>query len=509
MNGLMSRLVVSTLALTGLVGCAGSSREARLFYALAGEGQQQIEFERYREAAASYARQAAIAPRAPSPHYGAACALAALGRTEAAFDSMTRAIECGFLDEERMNEEPLLDGLRRSPRYLALISLMRTGLEERERRMVQGHRALDPQSVPAFSSVKAIENHYANRIELQRKEHWRLAPYEFVFARWRTSDEKIAALSRFVDENEGEAAAEHGRLAILETLSQYKVFSYVVHWGEHGHAMKREAERFLSSHPESERRARAEYLLALASWFMRDAMPAKEGGAVGYSDADVRALDAALADIEASNRGGEDAGRALVRQMMLEYHVAGNRPTSRLRSLHEAFEEHYGENRRVRRFARHWARNLLLALRGVDDLEFVDLSGKSWNRETRRGKVVLVDFWATWCGPCVREIPALKTAYAKHHEQGFEIVGISLDHSCEELEDYVADKEIAWPQACDGGGFDTPLAKQYEVKGIPQTILIDRDGTVVAVGLRGERLLEKLEELFGDGSLAGPEPGSP
>jgi thiol-disulfide isomerase/thioredoxin len=115
--------------------------------------------------------------------------------------------------------------------------------------------------------------------------------------------------------------------------------------------------------------------------------------------------------------------------------------------------------------------------------------------------VVLVDFWATWCGPCVAEIPNMIEQYSKYHAKGFEIVGVSLDEDREARVQFVGEKKIPWPvlfEKSEGEGWRHPLATYYGITGIPQLILIGRDGNVITLNARGEKLGEKLAELFKD-----------
>jgi thiol-disulfide isomerase/thioredoxin len=126
------------------------------------------------------------------------------------------------------------------------------------------------------------------------------------------------------------------------------------------------------------------------------------------------------------------------------------------------------------------------------------LDGTAFDPASLAGKVVLVDFWATWCGPCVAEIPNMLAQYEKYHDKGFEVVGISLDDDRDALTQFIADKKIPWPILHEAAGGGHPLATFYGITGIPQLILIGRDGNVITLNARGEALGEKLAELFKD-----------
>ena len=122
------------------------------------------------------------------------------------------------------------------------------------------------------------------------------------------------------------------------------------------------------------------------------------------------------------------------------------------------------------------------------------VDGKEVSVKDFRGKVLLIDFWATWCGPCVAEIPNLKKTYAKLHKKGFEIVGISLDSSEQKLTDYVNKNSMGWPQYFDGKGWNNTLAKEYGISSIPAMWLVDKNGKLVDMNARGglEGKIEKL-----------------
>jgi thiol-disulfide isomerase/thioredoxin len=116
----------------------------------------------------------------------------------------------------------------------------------------------------------------------------------------------------------------------------------------------------------------------------------------------------------------------------------------------------------------------------------------AWN--TYRGKVVVVDFWATWCGPCKKELPNVIAAYEKHKEQGFEVLGISLDKDMEALTAFLEQNSLPWPTLA---GEDTEaIATKYGVRGIPTLMLVDREGKVAAVAHRIEQLQPQIDKLL-------------
>jgi len=125
-----------------------------------------------------------------------------------------------------------------------------------------------------------------------------------------------------------------------------------------------------------------------------------------------------------------------------------------------------------------------------------DLHGKPLSIAAYHGKVVLIDFWATWCGPCVAELPNVLKTYQKYHDQGFEIIGISLDQDKQKLETFLEQKGITWQQYFDGDGWSNKLAVKYGVEAIPATFLLDGQGKIIGTDLRGDALAEAVAKAL-------------
>ncbi len=111
-------------------------------------------------------------------------------------------------------------------------------------------------------------------------------------------------------------------------------------------------------------------------------------------------------------------------------------------------------------------------------------------------KYVLLDFWASWCGPCMGEVPALKETYAAYHDKGFEIFGVSLDNDKERWMGAVEKNGMNWIHVSDLQGWQNAAAAEYGVRSIPSNFLIDSEGKIVATGLRGDDLKAKIAELL-------------
>lgn len=134
------------------------------------------------------------------------------------------------------------------------------------------------------------------------------------------------------------------------------------------------------------------------------------------------------------------------------------------------------------------------------DLEEADVNGEmhKLSEYVGKGRWVLVDFWASWCGPCRAEMPNVVANYEKYHDKGFDIVGLSFDKSKDAWVRAISDLKMPWIHLSDLQGWQSVASSVYNIRSIPASLLIDPNGKIVAVDLRGELLGEKLKEIFGE-----------
>jgi peroxiredoxin len=281
-------------------------------------------------------------------------------------------------------------------------------------------------------------------------------------------EKKVAALDAYVQANAGATDAAD---ALAEATSLSKALGRAAD-------VRRFAEAYLAKHAEGEaagamRLARAESLRDLgdaagAEGALREVI-AKSGDDVNGLVEATTTLAAMLVD-----GGKKDDAKALLTEV--------GEANGRIRGLKEHFAK--------------IAESYDVIGTEPKPIGLPDTDGKVIDLAAYKGKVVLVDFWATWCGPCIAELPNVIAAYDKYHAQGFEIVGISLDEDRAKLDAFVKARKMTWRQHFDGKGWQNEAAQAWGIQSIPATFLIGADGKIVATDLRGQQLDQKLAKLL-------------
>ncbi len=214
-------------------------------------------------------------------------------------------------------------------------------------------------------------------------------------------------------------------------------------------------------------------------------------------DMDAVAIDTLASELEAefSDREVTESEAGTIRNLVSGVEMLGHQQAA-IR-LYDFFAKKFSgsKDEQIKHMAKLWG----LAGHTID-LEGTFLDGSELDWASYRGKVVLIDFWASWCGPCREEFPNVLANYEKYHDRGFDVIGINLDDTRKAVTSFLEKEKMPWKTLFndkDGErGFENPLANRYGILGIPTVILVDQKGKVISLQARGEILGKLLSEQF-------------
>lgn len=462
--------------LTGQYSALGDSA-----YALLEEGKTE-------EAVAVFKAQAELIPAGKWGAYNVACAYGRSGRVDEGIEWLTRAVDGGWDDPEHLAEDPDLESLRADPRFDALRD--RAGETHAARTALFAAGLPKPEGpIPVFPDADSLENWArGERRELSRQRRvWH--GWQSAAARMDLDARRLAALrSLRGDDPDFDYGLERIR-AISEVFSPYQS------WGAVSDGVLTEVNDYLAGDPSAEGRSEAHYRAAVAE-YMRSIPRTSRDGDWG------RIAAAARRHLSHVEPGTRYEGPSVAVGLVLDLEEAGADGGDLLPRVRE-FVDAFREDRTAMGVAGRFFQQECLQAVWPIPLDAVDIDGRPVSLDQYEGKVVLIDFWAIWCGPCRVELPHLVDAYERFASHGFEILSISLDrpedHTTEQYRAWAGENGMIWRHVYDQKSWESPLVNAFLIQSIPAPILIGTDGSIVAMeeDCRGERLAESIRLALG------------
>jgi thiol-disulfide isomerase/thioredoxin len=495
-----SLAVLSVIALTMLPGPARAAVRhpdpldpalAERFRLKTAAGYAALEADSAETALGRFQELTQMIPDSPLAFYHLACANGRAARPDEARAALEKAVELGFADTAQVGSDPDLEMLRTRADWPALQEGMIANLAEGRVLLAERLAQPLPNEEPPFTSLDSLKAYYGSEQRRVMSAGRVYAEPAFSAMQLDVLKRKLAALERLLLERADAAEAYPVRLEIFGTQSHFAELDSRP-WTLGRERVVASAEEMLRLYPDSSGAAWAALWKARAAWY---------GRLTGeVADMPAEAWEQAVGELRAVAQGypGTPAGCQALAEALEITAEGTQRDVERLRPLLTELEAGCTQDRATLDRFVYTLNEYRLLVHGAPDFTATDIDGREWHLADLRGRPVLLDFWATWCGPCVAEMPTMLRIRERYPESELVILGISLDQtqrlSVEAFRQWLAKKGMSWPQIYAGGGWKTELAQLYHVMSIPCPVLIAADGTVLAAG-DGARA-DKLEKLL-------------
>jgi len=449
-------------------------------------GYAHLDSARLQEAVGSFAEVSRLVPNGLVGEYHTACAYARTGDKEQAFAFLTRMVDSGFDNPEQLNNDADFEVLKDDPRFEQLLARALNNFSESSAALAAG--------MPEYETApKRFGTEEEFNAWVDEENRPLRAQYRF----WRSSDALLAQvdfaarrLACLRELKKNDTAFDYG-LERIRALVRLKS-PYEPGWGIVSDLVVSEADTYLQRNPTAAGLGEAHFQAGLALSLKHSAK--NDERLEGFRQAEGR-----LAKVPENT---PYHGAALALTAINRLRTPGADSTAAGHELKTIIERFPADEKLFRAIATQTQNKAARFLWPLQlDRPDIDSAGVSLADYT--GKVLMIDFWATWCPPCRAELPNLLEVYREFHPKGLEIVSISLDYSEETTPEtyrhWIDSVGMSWRHIYDGQAWNTELVKRFFVGSIPATFLLGKDGSLVAMGddLRGDKLATTVKSALG------------
>jgi thiol-disulfide isomerase/thioredoxin len=440
-------------------------------------------------AAEAYAAQITITPINAEPFVRLALLEAGRDNESAALDRLREAVERGFTDLAAVERAEAWARVRRNERFLALVDAL-PALEQAERKWGSFGEFRSERAPADLATVVGQQEGLHRRVDAMAPA---IGPRSARL--WsRTIDRAVAAaLETYVAQKPDAPDVEPALERMLSLYAGSSLLRFERLAPDAANRLRKVSGLILESYPSSSLRPGALVCSSLARFGERDVKDVLTQSALD-------AIRSALGEVLDRHAGSPFVALAAEGQVRAEV-AAGHMEVAGER--YRGFRERYAQDAGLLARVRDELGELALWAGGLPDFRAATLDGSTLDRASVRGRVVLVDFWATWCGPCVEQMPRLDEI-AERHGENVAVIGVNLDLgedlTPEMLREWVARRGVPGVQLHDGRGWESELVRLFGVKEIPFSVLAAPDGTVLAVNAHGKALDKAVKAALASGS---------